>query len=433
MNSTVTQHAGGVPAYGPRRRGAVRRLIVVGGLIAGVLGVIWFVEGGNYLRERRLESLLASGDVDTAAAVSRELTQDMDALSPGVCLLMVRSLRMADDVAAAEQTLDRCEQLINEPTRVSQERALNRARRGQLEGTDSRLAALLRDPQLDERDVCEAFAIGLRLNRRFAEAAQLLEAWQRDWPDDYRPHYHEGLMRQTLTSWQQAIDCYQTALQLNPQSDLCRLRMGECLNQLERGREAVALLAAVTENQPDNAAAWEALATSRRQTGDFAASRSACLQVLSLTPENDAARRCIAEIDLDTGDPQSAVAIAGELLAVWPEDAATLYLQTRALAIVGRADESRELTERWKTADRQVQQIEQDIQVLRERPGDIDLQVSLGERMLQHYSRSMGIQFIGAALQMVPGHEQARRILEEYQQKSRLIGQLPLPPERELP
>lgn len=410
-----------------------RGILVVGVLVVGALiaAGVWLAFGRVYVRQYRLQALLDQGQVADAAQFAE---QHFD--QPGnseICLLMAQALRMSDQLADSDRLLKRHETLIDSPTRVSQHLNLNRARRGQLSGVDVRLPALLRDPLLDERDVCEAFAIGFRLNRRFDEAAQLLDAWRRDWPQDYRPHYHEGLMRQTLTSWQKAIESYERALRLDPQARLCRQRLGECLNQLERGSEAARQFSLLTDSQPDDAAAWEGLANALKQTGDFPQARAAYLKVLELMPENFAARLAIAEIDLDTDDAESAATIASGLLDVWPEDVATLYVLSRAEAVRGNVDTSRQLADRWTTADQAVQEIERDIQRLAESVNDVDLQVSLGCRMLKHYSRDMGLQFIGVVLQIDPQHAVARDAFDDYQQRTESLRSIPVPKPRTMP
>lgn len=428
MTMTTTDKTDGRGATSPARRRWI--VIFITCLVAAACGV-WLAAGQMWFARYRLAALLDEGRVEQAAILGREYAD-----RPGnadVCLLIVRALRMTDDLVESDRMLDRHESLIDSPERIGEERSLNRARRGQLDGVDVRLPAFLRDPDLDERDVCEAFAIGLRLNRRFDEAAQLLDAWQRDWPDDYRPHYHEGLMRQTLTNWQKAIASYEIALQLDPTARDCRQRLGECLNQLERGQEAAEQFTILTESQPDDAMAWEGLANALKQTGDFGGARSACLRVLDLMPENFAARRAVAEIDLDTNDVESAAAIAASLLRVWPEDVATLYVLSRAEAVRGNADESRQLVERWTAADKAVQEIERDIQRLAESVNDVELQVSLGQRMLKHYSREMGIQFIGVVLQINPQHAAAREVFADYEQRTESLRSIPVPEPRTLP
>ena len=150
-------------------------------------------------------------------------------------------------------------------------------------------------------------------------------------------------------------------------------------------------------------------------------------------PENFAARRAVAEIDLDTNDVESAAAIAASLLRVWPEDVATLYVLSRAEAVRGNADESRQLVERWTAADKAVQEIERDIQRLAESVNDVELQVSLGQRMLKHYSREMGIQFIGVVLQINPQHAAAREVFADYEQRTESLRSIPVPEPRTLP
>jgi tetratricopeptide (TPR) repeat protein len=286
---------------------------------------------------------------------------------------------------------------------------------------------MLRDPDLDERDVCEAFAIGFRLNRRFEEAGLLIDAWKADWPTDYRPFYHEGLMYQTLTNWDAAVSAYRTAVSLNPLADACRVRLGECLNQIERGKEACEQFQIVTSRDRENIVAWQGLADGLRQQGDDKSARDAYLHVLALDSGSYSARLSIAEIDFDDGDITSAEKNIDKLSSVWPDDARTLYLQSRIAALAGRLKDSASLQERWKSADLAVQQMEKEIQLLAKSPDNMDLQVSIGTGMMNHYSRELGQQYIVAALQIAPNHSAAAAALTDFKAKHKRLKMIPIP------
>ncbi|MCP4174837.1 MAG: tetratricopeptide repeat protein [Fuerstiella sp.] len=377
-----------------------------------------------YVRHN-LSTLLNEIRLQEAVAAADRYGASVDC--PQVRLLSVQAYRQNGDLQAAERLLADSESLISASDRVMQERTLIHVRMGQLSSGEALLPRLLRDTDLDSRDVCEAFAIGFRLNRRFEEAAVLLDAWKSDWPADFRPHYHDGLMRQTLTDWQTAVTSYRKAIGLNPNADQCRVRLGECLNQLGRHEEACEQFRIVTSRDSTNIDAWQGLAEGLQQQGQHVSARSAHVHVLALDPGIFAARLAIAEIDFDEGDIAAAERNIGELAAFWPDDARTLYLQSRIAASSGRHEESKKLHELWKVADLAVQQMEKEIQLLANSPDNIDLQVSIGTAMLNHYSRELGYQYIAAALQMAPNHSAAIAVLADFDARRKQLKMIPIP------
>ncbi|MEO2015974.1 MAG: tetratricopeptide repeat protein [Fuerstiella sp.] len=377
-----------------------------------------------YVRHN-LSTLLNEIRLQEAVATAERYGASLDC--PQVRLLSIQAYRQSGNLQAAERLLADSESLISAPDRVLQERTLIHVRMGRLSSGEALLPRLLRDPDLDERDVCEAFAIGFRLNRRFEEAALLLDAWKTDWPADYRPHYHEGLMRQALTDWDAAVTCYRTAIDLSPVADQCRVRLGECLNQIGRGEEACEQFRIVTSRDSTNIEAWRGLAEGLQQQGQHVSARIAHVHVLALDPGSFAARLAIAEIDFDEGDVAAAEKNIGELAAFWPDDTRTLYLQSRIAVSSGRHEESKKLQESWTVADLAVQQMEKEIQLLAKSPGNLDLQVSIGIAMLNHYSREMGRQYVAAALQIAPNHARASAALADFEARWKQLKMVPIP------
>jgi tetratricopeptide (TPR) repeat protein len=373
-----------------------------------------------------LSTLLNEIQLQEAVATADRYGASLDCAQ--VRLLAIRAYRQSGDLQDAEHLLAASESLITSPNRVFQERTLIQVRMGRLtSGNEAQLPRLLRASDLDSRDVCESFVIGFRLNRRFEQAAVLLDAWKTDWPRDYRPHYHEGLMRQTLADWDSAIISYRKAIDISPLADICRVRLGECLSQTGRGEESCEQFQIVTSRDLKNVAAWRGLAEALQKQGLNAAAREAQVNVLQLEPGSYAARLAIAEIDFDNGDVPGAEKIISELASVWPDDARTLYLLSRSAVSRGRHEESKKFQESWKAADTAVQRMEEEIQLLAKSPNDIDLQVSIGIAMLNHYSRELGRQYVAAALQVVPDHATAIAALAEFEEKWKQLKMFAVP------
>ena len=412
-------------AYRPLRM-SWRKLLMLLACLAGLVAIT----AGNRIRcfyvQHNLSTLLNEIRLREAVAAADRYGLSLDC--PQVRLLSIQAYRQGGELQSAERVLAASERLIAAPDRVLQERTLIQVRMGRLtSGNEAQLPRMLRDPDLDSRDVCEAFAVGFRLNRRFEQAALLLDAWKTDWPGDYRPHYHEGLMRQTLADWNSAIMCYQAAIELSPLADQCRVRLGECLNQTERGKEACEQFQIVTSRDSRNIDAWRGLAEGLQKQGQSVAARNAHVKVLELERGTYSARLAIAEIDFDNGDVIAAEENISQLATLWPDDTRTLYLQSRIAASRGRHEQSKTFQEQWNAADLAVQQMEKEIQLLAKSPNNTDLQVSIGIAMLNHYSRELGRQYVAAALQVAPGHIKAVAALADFEEKRKQLQAFAIP------
>lgn len=435
MNKATSADHSEEPKRSRRRplRFTGRTLLIIAAVVLCVATIAMRQQISCYYAAHRLSGLLDDIRIDQAVALAQKYSASQNC--PKVQLLSVRAYRQAGDLQASATLLSDSEGLIGDPDRVASEFSLINARKGRVAHEESKLARLLNDPEMDQRDVCEAFVIGFRLNRRFDEAAALINAWKSDWPADYRPDFHEGLMHQTLTEWAAAVSSYERAVSLHPQPQQTRLRLGECLNQLERSSEACEQFQIVASHDPENTEAWQGLATGLRQQGKNAESRSAYLRVLELDPGSFSARLAIAEIDVDEGALMDADQVITALLTVWPDDTRALYLMSRIAVLQGQDSRAQEILKRWKLADAAVQKMEDQIQELAKTPDNADLQVSIGLSMLRYYSRDLGRQYLLAALQISPNHQAAIQGMSEFESKRRQISRMPVrkEPDRDQP
>lgn len=329
-------------------------------------------------------------------------------------LMLARAFRGQGDIAQAEAALDRLVKTGNSSQIVGDLRILLAAQSGALEQAQPHLARLLTESQLDSRETCEAFVIGYRSRFRFEQADTLLQAWEQDWPQDFRPAAHRGLMAQTVGRWKFAVEQYQSAVAKGDWRPETHLQLGLCQLEINQHGDAVDHFEVALRADPDNLEALLGLAHARERLGELDLAAQVFQDCLQVEPANDEARLGAARVMLAQGDAENASRQLAELLDEWPEDRDTLYQYGQALAALGREDEAEQVLDKWSKIDLKVQQMEEKIDELRSRPQDIQLRAEIGLLLLKHYSRSMGERYLQGVLTQDPNHRVAHEALAEY-------------------
>ncbi|MEZ6063710.1 MAG: tetratricopeptide repeat protein [Planctomycetaceae bacterium] len=401
------------PRRSDRRSATLLWLGAAGLTVVAIAAAIWqSASVQDYFVRTKALALLNAGQLQPAYQVlsdSGRVGEDAR-----LTLLMVRTLRQLDRLQDSLTTLDDNRLLIGDSDRLRQETLLNYARAGQIQEAEPQLPDMLSSTELDERDVCEAFVIGYRLNYRFPEAHRLLDAWEQDAPDDYRVEFHRGVIFQMLTEWDDASAAFQTAIARGDRRATTQVRLGQCLLELNDADGARSAFQTATKNDPELLSAWLGLAQCCHELGLSDESRAAYEACLKLDSNHFEAKLALAEADAADGNPAAARQKLEELLRDWPEDAHTLYAYGQVLVQLGESDQAEEVAVRWKAADEAIVKMESLLNELKPNPQDAGLRSQIGVLMMKHYSRSMGWQYLESVLQTSPDDRAANEMLAEY-------------------
>lgn len=132
------------------------------------------------------------------------------------------------------------------------------------------------------RDLCLALA----QSGQHQEARGVLDQGEAFDPGTPQYHYFKGSLHLCSGEFNDAIDCFQTAWQLNPQDpaillSLCTAQImhGDVSSALETGRQ-------ILERQPENAQVYELMAVAYQFTGLHDLAIQSCRKALQLNPQN---------------------------------------------------------------------------------------------------------------------------------------------------
>ncbi len=389
-------------------------VIVLTGLVAGIWNWRRIVISVYCFQAERLADQVRLAESLDAARKAVALGPD----DAAALLLLARIERQNGLSQESLLTLDRIPPERVSAVRLHRERILSQVRLGKLEFGESILPDLLASDDLDGRDVCEAFVFGFRSRFRFVGASALLDAWEADWPKDYRPHSHRGILEQMIANSQGAAQEYAKALELGDPAPGTLVRLGRCQLQLNAVKEAHASFLTCVSRHPGDSEGWLGFGDALSLLGKPEEAIKAYEKCLALDAHCFEAQLALARLTLEHGNAETAEEMLEELNRLWPEDTATLFHLSRALIAVGRQQDADRITVLWKTADAELEEMERLVIDLQKAPGNATLRTRIGIMMMRLFSRPMAVQFLEASLLQNSNDADARRGLAEYFRKT---------------
>lgn len=180
-----------------------------------------------------------------------------------------------------------------------------------------------------------------------------------------------------------AVQNYRVYLDLMPRQSTPQLGLAQSLIGLNEHQEATKELKAIVDTWPRQSIAVEA-------------------------------RILLAKLSLEMGNFESTIEYLDDVIASWPMDQTTNYLLAQAHQQLGNEQDSEKFYARSQTASEQVQDIFAEMKQAHDQPENESLRADLGHRLLHYHSRSLGIEFLNAALAINPRNPSAHEDLAYY-------------------
>lgn len=150
---------------------------------------------------------------------------------------------------------------------------------------------------------------------------------------------------QELGDFEAAADHCRRALELAPELGQARYNLGIALQEKGEFEDAMAAYGRVLADEPGHAAAALNIAVALQQTGRLEDAGAAFRRVLHMDPDFAKAHASFADLRLEQGEPEAALAVCDEFLARRPADTAVLAYRALALGDLGLAGEARALVD----------------------------------------------------------------------------------------
>jgi tetratricopeptide (TPR) repeat protein len=197
----------------------------------------------------------------------------------GARLLAAQTARRRGQRREAEKHLDIAIHLSGVTSGIRLEQTLERAQEGDLGDVESNLGAKLKADDPQSLLILEALSRGYLSTLRMAQAMKTLDALLERRPDHYRALIWRGRAWELGSQMEKALEDYQRALSLSPNSVEARIQLASVLLRLARVREALGQ--------------YDYLCTIRPEDGELAVSRArACLDLHKI----DEAREILDEV-----------------------------------------------------------------------------------------------------------------------------------------
>lgn len=331
---------------------------------------------------------------------------------------LARGSRKTGDLKGLRRNLDQARKHgYKDRERLRREWWLLLAETGRIREVEPYLAEMLMNPGEDGVDICQAFATGYCLNLDFEKALALLDAWQADFPKDFRPRLRRGEIHAGDEQWVEAVAAYREALRLAPDEPAVRRGLGKALLKLRDLAEAEFHLRLAIRQDPGDVDAVIALAEVAQEQGDQGEAFRLLQEALDREPGNFQAKLMLADSARKAGDAEEAIRHLAPLVELWPEDLRSRYLLAQALRAAGRVQEAEAHLTIYARLERNWGRLEQLNREVKRRPDDPGVRYELGLMLLRHRSRSEGVAWLQSVFQFQPDHHGAHRALAEYYTK----------------
>lgn len=397
----------------PRGRGRI--LVLTAIIIAAVAALMWSSTRAALLIDEAKERLHAEqwGQADQILKRALEVAPE----NAEVHFWLARTSRKLGDVEQLKHHLDEAERLGFEPReKLKHEWWMLLASTGYLSEVENRLPRMLQVTD-EGPEVCEAFVNGYCLNLRFKTALQILDAWQADHKDDYRPWMHRASVHASREDWTDAVAAYEKALKLAPEKQ--ELRRGLATACLESGEidRAYSLMKELVTESPEDVELLASYAELLYAKSEFIEAGQILRRVLKLTPDNFRSTLSLGKILLNQGLCEDAVNRLEPVLKKWPNDLELMYTCAQAYRQCQRIDEAEVLLKRYNELGDVLDRLEALKDDVNENPASVELRFELGRLLLKHVSRPEGVAWLRSVFFYAPDHKEARELLADYYER----------------
>lgn len=325
-----------------------------------------------------------------------------------------------------KEALVSCEKAIElgiDIERIHVLQAIIFARSGNFERAEASLRKAFDGATGPEPDIDEALARVYLGTFRLVDAATVIDRWTKDAPEDARPY----LWRIEVDGRRDVepnilLQSYRAAILRDPNLIKARLGLANKLRELRRVEESEAEYEALLAIAPRSIEGLVGAGQNALQKGDIQAAIRYYEVALALDPNEPAALREMAIVDMRQNRPESARDRLATVVGLDPYDPEARYNYSQALRLTGeteKADAEQRINERLKKEHRRMSDLRK---ALVAKPDDLDLRNEAAQWLLEHGHEQEGLEWTTLILKETPGHKPTCRLLADYYQKKGNAG-----------
>jgi tetratricopeptide (TPR) repeat protein len=273
------------------------------------------------------------------------------------------------------------------------------------------------NPRTD-RQVNEALAKAYLETYDLTRAANVLDRWARDFPDDPKPFLWRAEIHSRTGGDAGAIENdYREALRRDPSLARAHLGLADELRKAHRNDEAAVEYDAYLAAVPNDAAAHLGAARNLREGGDQSAADAHLERVEALDGNNAELFKERADAAIQRRDWGVAIAALDRAVKLAPDDVAVRHSRALVLASLGRAEEARSEQSAAIGLRKDLDRLREARTRLIASPKDRPSQLEIARWMFDHGHEQEGIRWAVKILADWPGDAAASRLLTDYYER----------------
>ncbi len=386
-------------------------VLVIGiGLVAGWLAARpWLVR--SHLASA--EQATMRRDYSTALAELRAALR-IAPKDPAVFLGFCRIYRRLGQLERSQFFLSQAEKWGAYPRRIQQESWLLAAQSGNLREAEPHLGQLLLEAPELAADICEAFVIGYFANLRSAEAQRLLDAWEKDFPQDFQPPFMRGYLLHAMALYPEAVAAYERALALAPENIAIRCRMAESLRELRRYEDAERVLREAPESAREHPELLSVLGDLLFVVGRIEEAEDVVARAAEKSPRSFTVRRLFGQILLAMGKHSEAKEQLEIALQIRPNDPLARNALAQVLVALGEKEAAKLHFDYVAEAAPALRRFDQLMRVAIEEPDNVACRFEAGSILMKYGDPADALRWLQSVLQLDPKHAGSHRLLADY-------------------
>jgi len=388
---------------------ALLLLFIIGG--AGVTGA--YMWASYHLRAARM----AMEQYHTREAIPHlQAALSVWPHDPETLLLTARAARRADAFDRADLYLDQYQAVRGvEDESLILERALIQAERGDIDSVSEYCQGLVKQDHPDTPLILESLSRGFLRVYRLHEATLCLEEWLHRDPDNAQAHLIEAQLYTLQGRDLDAVAAYRCVLTIDPEMEDARLRLCVSLLQLGSHEEVLPHLEYLKQRSPDDLMVQVYLARVYERLGRSQEAVQILDAVLERQPQLPAALAERGRLALQAGQSEQAEQLLREAVTLDPTDYPSHCQFVLALERSGKNDELQKANARLQGIEDDLKQIRRITTIqMQQTPHDPELHYQVGMIALRAKSTQEALRWFHSALREDPNHAPTHKALMEY-------------------
>jgi len=291
--------------------------------------------------------------------------------------------------------------------RTRREYLLSELQSGRIRDLQRDIPDLLIKAGEDAPAVSEALVSGYFQAYRIKEALALLDAWQRDYPDDPQPFFVRGSYYLQRQSWNNAATEFEQALKINPRRTDIRLLWAECLYHLQKLDASRQQFEQCLQSIPKSSVAMIGVGRCLFETGEIEKARQILERALTITPDSWDGRFYLGKLLAADDHPHESLVYLEAICQERPYVPNARYALALALKAAKR-DADADVHFRYVMEQQQAQsELRNKLEMLEREPRRTDLRLEIGKTLLKYGNPAEGRGWLQSVLEIEPRHPAA--------------------------